>query len=1279
MNGDTVLIGAPGCTTISCLQPLNTTFNAANTLSASLPGSFIPTQGTYNVYVRTAFGTLSAASPLTVTLGIISLNPSSVTQNSGAQNLVVTSSGGFQPGAVVLLNGQPLVTTFNSPTQLTAALTAANVSVAGTFFVTVQNPESLASNSLPFVVVPLGQLTSVSPNTAFAGTGPLTIQLAGSNFGASDVVRFNGTNLSTTYNSPQSLTAIIPANLLTNAGNFTVSVVNALGSVTNAVNFAVTLQITGLSPASVNAGGPAFSITATLTGGVTRASFLTYGGTQLVTTAFTSTTITATVPASLIANAGTPPVFATDGNNISNTVNHLVLGTLTLTTISPNYVDAGSAGVSITLLGVGFDRLSTATANGVSLATTFVNSTTLTALVPANTIATPGTIQIGVTDSQNRTSNQLPLAVLTPLTITSLSPASANAGAAQFILTVNGTGFDTSTVIFWNNGGTTALATTFVSSTQLTAVVPASLLANGGTATVFAIDRRERTSNAVSFSILGASNRLTITSLNPSVAQTGTVVNLIITGTGFATAGAFDPEVSNSVTVLFGSFAIGGTILSGTQIAVTIPAAANSVPGVIPVSVRLNDGRTSNSLPFNSIQNPYITNVSPSTVNVNQTGQIITVDGLLFNSGSLILVNGQPVPTTYINSTRLTAVLPAIPGGGYVSIQVSNPRGLLSNTIYIEATGSNRTQVLLTSILPSSTLQGGPAFTITGNGSGFLPGAFVTFGSTQLVTQVVGSTQVTAIVPASLIAQSGEFPVFVTNPNGTSSNAVLFVVISGRPSITSLSPPSISAGAPQFNLVVNGNGFKSGATVSFGGVSVNTTFGSANQLTAVIPATLVRNAGPVAVIVTNPDGAASDPFTFIVNPFSLTSINPSTANAGGDSFTMTLTGVGFLSGATATFNGTSLATTYVNSTTLTASVPASLIAVGGNAPVTVINPDSAVAGPLNFTIRFTITLTAISPSTASANSKSVTITATGSGFVQGATIQFNGASIPSTFGSATSVTGTIPAEALTETGSFPVTVSNPNGDTSNALTFTVTPALPLPVITSISPTTAPVGSPALTLTVNGSNFVQGSTVTFGGTNSATTFLSATQLRATVSAAQLSQAGTFTVVVTNPDGNVSNSVSFIVLTPLSITSLSPAALPAGGSSATLVIAGSGIVNGATVQVGGTTVRPDTTSPTQISLTVPASVLATAGQLNVTVTNPDGTVSNALVLTIVAFPTISINATISPAGSNQVTLTLDQPAPLDLTGTLVLTFASSSSNTPAKLHRSRPAVRRRWNVR
>lgn len=65
--------------------------------------------------------------------------------------------------------------------------------------------------------------------------------------------------------------------------------------------------------------------------------------------------------------------------------------------------------------------------------------------------------------------------------LTSISPTSTPAGTNGLTLTCTGTGFTSSTVVTWNGA---ARSTTFVSSTQVTAVIPASDLTTAGTATV---------------------------------------------------------------------------------------------------------------------------------------------------------------------------------------------------------------------------------------------------------------------------------------------------------------------------------------------------------------------------------------------------------------------------------------------------------------------------------------------------------------------------------------------------------------------------------------------------------------------------------------------------------------------------------------------------------------------------------------------------------------------------------------------------------------------------
>src|SRR5207253_11054947 len=103
-------------------------------------------------------------------------------------------------------------------------------------------------------------------------------------------------------------------------------------------------------------------------------------------------------------------------------------------------------------------------------------------------------------------------------------------------------------------------------------------------------------------------------------------------------------------------------------------------------------------------------------------------------------------------------------------------------------------------------------------------------------------------------------------------------------------------------------------------------------------------------------------------------------------------------------------------------------------------------------------------------------------------------------GAGTQVTASASASEILTAGTFAVTVTNatPGGGTSTpALTFTVNN--PGPTLASISPTVKTVGDTAFGLAVTGSNFNGSSVVQFAGSARSTSFVSATQLTAQITA------------------------------------------------------------------------------------------------------------------------------------------------------------------------------------
>jgi hypothetical protein len=171
----------------------------------------------------------------------------------------------------------------------------------------------------------------------------------------------------------------------------------------------------------------------------------------------------------------------------------------------------------------------------------------------------------------------------------------------------------------------------------------------------------------------------------------------------------------------------------------------------------------------------------------------------------------------------------------------------------------------LSVLSPGSATAGGAAFTLTLTGTGFTSAATVQWNSTSLATTFVSATQLTAAVPANLIAAANTAQITVLI-GGVSSNALSFVV--SVLTLSSLGPATGAASGQPFTLTVNGSGFNSGSVVEWNGTPLPTTFGSANQLTAAVPGNLSQNPGSAQVSVLS-NGVLSTPIAFaLVYPLS---------------------------------------------------------------------------------------------------------------------------------------------------------------------------------------------------------------------------------------------------------------------------------------------------------------------------------------------------------------------------------------------------------------------------
>jgi len=181
----------------------------------------------------------------------------------------------------------------------------------------------------------------------------------------------------------------------------------------------------------------------------------------------------------------------------------------------------------------------------------------------------------------------------------------------------------------------------------------------------------------------------------------------------------------------------------------------------------------------------------------------------------------------------------------------------------------------------------------------------------------------------------------------------------------------------------------------------------------------------------------------------------------------------------------------------------------------------------------TPTITNLFPSSTTAGGQGFRMNISGNGYISTSTAYWNNTQLPTTFNSTTlQLSASVPAPDIANPGVAQVTVvtPSPGGGASNAATFTINPTQnSVPTISSLSPASTPVGvlPSNNVLLVNGTNFVQASTVAFNGNSRATTFVSSVQLSVPMSAPDVAANTTITVTASNPPpgGGVSNAVSF----------------------------------------------------------------------------------------------------------------------------------------------------------
>jgi uncharacterized protein (DUF1800 family) len=367
-------------------------------------------------------------------------------------------------------------------------------------------------------------------------------------------------------------------------------------------------------------------------------------------------------------------------------------------------------------------------------------------------------------------------------------------------------------------------------------------------------------------------------------------------------------------------------------------------------------------------------------------------------------------------------------------------------TVWMTANPSINATYNLTLINPKPVLNGssptqvpaGTTVSTTLYGSGFVPGAVVLVNGAAVSTTYKSPTTLVAQIGVSA-GSSGHVSVQAKNPTPGGGTGPAFSMSIATLTIDATDPDGTNTGTARLGVPVNLSTVDT--DVPLPGIVWNLTgagtltWGGTNNVNATYtpPQVMPSNPSVTITVYTYSFPAFTKSYRMtLINPIpTVASATPTQLMTGGTQ-TVTLTGSGFVSGTTVTYNGTNLPTTYGGYNKATVQVPVAINAPAGNVTLQVQNSTPGGGGGTKFTENVGIRLATIAgvyPLLLPAGA-TTSVTVSGSGFLPGIVILVNGAAVPTTYQSATSVVARIqvPANA---TGSYTLRGQNPGDAVGN--------------------------------------------------------------------------------------------------------------------------------------------------------------------------------------------------------------------------------------------------------
>jgi hypothetical protein len=458
------------------------------------------------------------------------------------------------------------------------------------------------------------------------------------------------------------------------------------------------------------------------------------------------------------------------------------------------------------------------------------------------------------------------------------------------------------------------------------------------------------------------------------------------------------------------------------------------------------------------------------------------------------------------------------------------------------------------------------------------------FRGNYLTTTLIPNTNVvSAVIPASLLTQLGNYTLHVETPGKPNTNQLAFVVGYKQPIIAHVE--DINSPSDEFNSFVIGSRATEDLILSFITSATNSTYypegvtkvywnnqqvpieymaseNPTNSMRVRVPNRYLWQAGNIELKVVNPEpgggvmirtvqGLYPQPF-FNTDPGQ--GLSPQRGRSiGTQGILLRIKGQNFIKDVSQVIlmpggiwnenNAVLLPTQYVSSAELIAQIPAELMQTAGSVLIDIRHPSTSgyqytgnakefvVLNPVAFVER-------CEPNVVNrGDSPPSSVEVRGFGFLPSSQVLFNGAACPTTYVSNTRLRFTLPAGIMNTGAVNRVIVRNPQTDgiDSNEEWFTV--RNPAPTLTALNPSGTTAFAPDTQVDITGNGFESTARAYFAGIPLNTTFVTSGLVRATIPANLLRNAGTYPITVRNEPSVDSNALDF-TLTEARIIYVSP---------------------------------------------------------------------------------------------------------------------------------------------